>query len=369
MKFAIGASVVALALVGAADAADLHVPAQYPTIQSAVNASVQGDRIILSAGLYRESVTVTKSLTIESAEGLSPTDVVLTATGIPGTAMRIGTGTYLGDVIVRGLTLDGQGIADAGQFAGLFVNSLGDSVHLRIERCVFKDLRNGGTDGGAVWLGHAPTTIRECKFLRNQSTVHGAAIYAYDNISPLVDKCVFIDHTSGTGTFYARVGANLRVQNSVVRNSNVLTAHFQSGIVTYQANTGCQIGALSNGGYVDGGGNNWNGPCPDCDSNGVIDLDDVLFGNADCDGNGEVDVCEISVDPGIDSNADGVIDACQCIPDITGNGTVDAIDLAAVLGAWGLSGKGEFDADITGDGIVNGADLATVLSGWGPCPN
>jgi hypothetical protein len=42
MKFAIGASVVALALVGAADAAELHVPAQYPTIQAAVSAAVTG---------------------------------------------------------------------------------------------------------------------------------------------------------------------------------------------------------------------------------------------------------------------------------------------------------------------------------------
>ncbi len=360
---------LALALpASTAFAADRLVPQQYPTIQAAVDASVQGDRLLLSAGLYRESVTVTKSLTIESAEGVSPAEVVLTGVGVSGGAMRIGTGNYSGDVVIRRLTFDGQGVTESGQFAGLFVNALGGSAHLRIERCIFKDLRNAGTDGGAIWLGHAPTTIRECAFFRNQSTVHGAAIYAYDGIAPLVDRCVFIDHTFGTGTFYARVGANLRVQNSVVRNSNVLTAHFQTGVVTYQGNTGCQIGALSNGGYVDGGGNDWDGPCPDCDSNGVIDLEEILFGGADCNANGEVDTCEIVGDPKLDRNGDSVIDSCQCIPDITGNGTVDGIDLAAVLGAWGVGGQGEFDADLTGDGLVNGADLAAVLSAWGPCP-
>jgi hypothetical protein len=57
-----------------------------------------------------------------------------------------------------------------------------------------------------------------------------------------------------------------------------------------------------------------------------------------------------------------------CFGDISGNGTVDGIDLAAVLGAWGTSGKGEFPADVNGDGTVDGSDLAIVLGGWGPCP-
>jgi len=59
----------------------------------------------------------------------------------------------------------------------------------------------------------------------------------------------------------------------------------------------------------------------------------------------------------------------NCLADISGNGSVDGVDLAAVLGAWGSPAGGKSGADIDGDGIVNGSDLAYVLSGWGPCPN
>ena len=55
----------------------------------------------------------------------------------------------------------------------------------------------------------------------------------------------------------------------------------------------------------------------------------------------------------------------SCPSDLTGDGIVDAADIASVLGAWGGPGSG----DITGDGIVDGADLAAVLGAWGACPS
>jgi hypothetical protein len=70
----------------------------------------------------------------------------------------------------------------------------------------------------------------------------------------------------------------------------------------------------------------------------------------------------------IDLGGNTVRSSC-CPGDITGNGTVNGLDLAAILAAWGTDGQGKFDCDVDNDGIVNGADLATVLSAWGPCPN
>lgn len=56
-----------------------------------------------------------------------------------------------------------------------------------------------------------------------------------------------------------------------------------------------------------------------------------------------------------------------CPGDVTTNGTVDGVDLAALLAAWG-GGKSQFDCDIDNDGVVGGSDLAVVLAGWGACP-
>ncbi len=55
--------------------------------------------------------------------------------------------------------------------------------------------------------------------------------------------------------------------------------------------------------------------------------------------------------------------ADPCPADITGDGTVDVLDLLEVLSQWGTAGT----ADITGDGIVDVLDLLEVLSAWGPC--
>lgn len=59
--------------------------------------------------------------------------------------------------------------------------------------------------------------------------------------------------------------------------------------------------------------------------------------------------------------------ARACPGDVTTNGTVDGVDLAALLAAWG-GGKSQFDCDIDNDGVVGGSDLAVVLAGWGACP-
>lgn len=47
--------------------------------------------------------------------------------------------------------------------------------------------------------------------------------------------------------------------------------------------------------------------------------------------------------------------------DVNGDGSVNAVDLAIVLGDWGATSG---PADINRDGIVNATDLATLLAAW-----
>jgi predicted outer membrane repeat protein len=47
--------------------------------------------------------------------------------------------------------------------------------------------------------------------------------------------------------------------------------------------------------------------------------------------------------------------------DISGDGIVDGVDLAALLGSWGTSNP---DADLDMDGVVGGGDLAMLLGCW-----
>ncbi len=55
--------------------------------------------------------------------------------------------------------------------------------------------------------------------------------------------------------------------------------------------------------------------------------------------------------------------ASSCPSDLNDDGSVDAIDLSAVLSGWGGPGA----ADINNDGAVNGLDLSEIFASWGPC--
>ncbi len=54
-----------------------------------------------------------------------------------------------------------------------------------------------------------------------------------------------------------------------------------------------------------------------------------------------------------------------CPGELTGDGVVDAADLAVLLGAWGPCPG--CDADFDGDALVGGPDLAVLLGAWGNC--
>jgi hypothetical protein len=53
----------------------------------------------------------------------------------------------------------------------------------------------------------------------------------------------------------------------------------------------------------------------------------------------------------------------SCPEDLDASGTVDAADLAILLGNWGAAGVG----DIDGSGTVDASDLAQLLGAWGTC--
>jgi hypothetical protein len=99
----------------------------------------------------------------------------------------------------------------------------------------------------------------------------------------------------------------------------------------------------------------------------------ILEWSADCNADGLVDFGQIRAGELDDANANNIPDCCEqgvaCFcPDIDGNGTVDAIDLAIVIGYWGTNGGKEYpQADIDRSGDIDAADLAALLGAWGPC--
>lgn len=96
----------------------------------------------------------------------------------------------------------------------------------------------------------------------------------------------------------------------------------------------------------------------------------IIEWSADCNSDGIVDYGQILSGQFVDANSNGVPDICEidpCPGDVVQTGAVDAVDLAAMLAAWGTDGGVYPRADINHDGIVAGSDLGSLLSGWGTC--
>lgn len=57
----------------------------------------------------------------------------------------------------------------------------------------------------------------------------------------------------------------------------------------------------------------------------------------------------------------------SCAADLDSNGSVNAADLAVLLGSWGSNGVIGAPGDLDCNGMVDASDLAVLLGGWGPC--
>ncbi|HEY5914064.1 MAG TPA: right-handed parallel beta-helix repeat-containing protein [Verrucomicrobiae bacterium] len=127
-------------------AATLRVPADYTTIQAAVNAAAPaGDEILIASGVYTQQVFITQKK--------------LTLTGSPGTVLEAWTGmsqipgapvytlvwvTTNADVVIRNIEFDGKRLAASMPRMGAGVGLEG--VHFfgasgRVENCVFRSFR------------------------------------------------------------------------------------------------------------------------------------------------------------------------------------------------------------------------------------
>ncbi len=91
--------------------------------------------------------------------------------------------------------------------------------------------------------------------------------------------------------------------------------------------------------------------------------DDSVFA-FDCNRNCVDDSVDIADGTSNDVNNNGVPDECECIADIDGDGSVNVVDLLAIIDNWGASTS---DGDLDGDHFVGIQDLLLLIALWGSC--
>jgi serine protease len=115
MKHLVLATISLLAALGAnASGATIHVPADQPTIQQAIDAASPGDTVLVSPGTYFEHINYEgKAITVRSEQGAAQTIIDGDNTGFPVVTFENGETTISrlsGFTIQHGGPSDGAGV-------------------------------------------------------------------------------------------------------------------------------------------------------------------------------------------------------------------------------------------------------------------
>ena len=388
----VAASVLAASAV--ACGADLLVPEQFPTIQSAVAAAVSGDVVSVAPGDCTESVSLQgKAISLISRVPLGAT---LRAPG-NSRAIRCESAesalTSIRGFRFAGIKSHGGGmfVADAspvvtnGAFVGVR-NGTGGGLLVtggnpRVSFCHFQDCiadatGTGFLSGGAIRKTSGTMVIEDCTFIHNFGPGNADAImneagqmsvlrcdfgahdseasYLYngDSGDMLIQDCVFHDDTTASSAICFSWGTR-QVRGCTFRNLVTRTAAVASSArhtivdsctfenVTSTTLPGSGIARFTSGATFEVGGSSFCGMSPAAMAAPFQDLGGNVF----------EDVCAVA-----------------CPADLVADSTVNAADMAIVLNFWGTDRSQFPGVDIDGDGTVGGSDLAAVLNAWGPCP-
>lgn len=230
-------------LAGTASAEELHVPSQYPTIQSAIDAAVDGDEIIIAAGIYRESGEIPSGFLDLTISGQGTDETVLSGdldNNGQGDSVILNCSSGadpLGRLHIRDITF-----RDANGPAFRYTQRRVGGATITIERCDFIENRSIEYEGAVFAFNTSGLFVTDCRFVRNHGRVAGAI--SYTGYSVQIVRSQFLGNsssdTAGAVRYHRRntqYDQDMRIEQSV-----------------FVGNTGNDVGAIGVAAplYIDG---------------------------------------------------------------------------------------------------------------------
>ncbi len=182
----------AAALATAASAAVINVPGDQPTIQAAIDASTNGDEIVVAPGTYHEAIQfLGKAITLRSASG--PEVTRIDATGLATSTVRFVAGEGPAALLDGFSISGGAGVVAPGEVypggGGIMV----DAASPTIIHCVIL-LNNAVLGGGFRARGNCHPSFSDCLIMANNGSTGGGG--RLDGSTVNVTRCHFIGNTA-----------------------------------------------------------------------------------------------------------------------------------------------------------------------------
>jgi hypothetical protein len=198
------------ALALPATAATLHVPADYPTIQSCIDAAISGqDECVVAPGTYNELINfLGKAITLRSSHG--PAVTTIDGTGLNGSVVTCASGETP-ETVLEGFTITGgTGTQPPGRndlLGGGMYNADSDPA---VTNCIFSNNTAWNGGGGMFNKGSSPTATN-CTFANNTAFYGGGM--ATSGGAPRVVDSAFVGNTASGGGGGMHSEGNLIVAN------------------------------------------------------------------------------------------------------------------------------------------------------------
>ena len=402
-----------------------HVPADFPTIQYAVDAALDGDEIIVAPGTYTSTADevvnmLGKEIWLHSSGGEEVTiiDGEETRRGIycnngetsntiiegftitNGYSMNNGGGMYnnyssptLTDCTFTGNSAEyGGGMRNYNSspmlenctFTGNIATSHGGGMYNTyssptLTNCTFTS-NTAGTYGGGMYNSNSSPMLTNCTFTNNMATSHGGGMYNSSSSNPTLTNCTFENNTAndnGGGMWCAAttITGCAFIQNIATNGGGVFSSGSnETNSPTISNSNFCENDPEAiNGNWNNGGGNEFLNTCGDIE--GACCVKEACY---------EVEFlfCDAIGGEWLGYNATCEEDTCTDSPQYGAcciNGEAIPLydyDCNRILGIF--MGKGTDPADVTcplvcaedvnGDGLINVSDLLAIISVWGACP-
>ncbi|MFZ0035095.1 MAG: PQQ-binding-like beta-propeller repeat protein [Sedimentisphaerales bacterium] len=264
---------VAVALSASASGAELLVPTQYPTIQSAIDAAVDGDTVIVVPGTYtgpgnRDISFLGKAITVRSADPDDPNIVSATIIdcNISNTTSFHFTSGEDANSVLAGFTFTNTNTNPRMRFVSAIYCSGSSPV---INNCV---ISNSGPIRGIECRDNSNPIINNCIISGNSN----CGILCYGS-SPVITNCTITGNSTNYGGGIYCNGSNLMITNCIISGNTARTGGAIYAVSSSPKVVNCTITGNSAKNY--GGGI--------YSSSSMSIANSIIWGNADSTGQGQ----------------------------------------------------------------------------------